>query len=395
MSELLSVIVPVYNTEQYLRKCIESILNQTYEKIELILVDDGSTDMSGMICDEYKEADRRVKVIHKKQQGPLKARQAGVLKARANYVTFVDSDDWIKDQTYELLMDTDEKSDIIVSGIITYYDEDTMIIEKPIIRSGIYLKTAIEQHIIPYMLWSRKKNHWELNPSLCTKIFKKQLIEKYLTKAAELDIHYGEDIAVIYPMMLEAQSICVMHECCYFHRQRDIKKGLPYIKNDSDYFRKLYYLYEYLKTAFKNSIYCDTLLNQLDHFYMMSVNLKQQYYSAYSEANRDVFPFWRVGCNTKIILYGAGELGKEYFRQNECYRFCRIIMWADKNFVDMRRQGKNISDPELIDHTEFDYLLIAIKNIELAQEVRDNFIKNGISAEKIIWSEVNEKFFNL
>ena len=113
MSGLLSVIVPVYNMEKYIRECADSILGQTYKEIELVLVDDGSADTSGRICDEYAERDSRVKVIHQKHEGPIQARHIGVENAGGDYVTFVDSDDWIKEDTYSQLMSVRGNADQI------------------------------------------------------------------------------------------------------------------------------------------------------------------------------------------------------------------------------------------------------------------------------------------
>lgn len=105
----VSVIVPVYNTERYLRKCIDSIVNQTYRDLEIILVDDGSTDNSGEICDEYSAKDSRVKVFHIENSGPSKARNTGIKSMTGNYVMFVDSDDWIDDDTVEKVMSAFKK----------------------------------------------------------------------------------------------------------------------------------------------------------------------------------------------------------------------------------------------------------------------------------------------
>ena len=96
--KLVSIIVPVYNVEQYLRRCIESILSQTYHNFELILVDDGSTDSSGAICDEYALADERIHVIHKPNGGVSSARNAGIDTAKGEYILFVDSDDRVEPQ---------------------------------------------------------------------------------------------------------------------------------------------------------------------------------------------------------------------------------------------------------------------------------------------------------
>ncbi len=103
MNELISIIVPVYNVEQYISKCIDSIINQTYKNIEIILVDDGSSDRSGCICDEYKEKDNRIIVIHKENGGMSDARNVGLKVASGKYIGFVDSDDYIEYDMFEKL----------------------------------------------------------------------------------------------------------------------------------------------------------------------------------------------------------------------------------------------------------------------------------------------------
>ena len=101
---MISVIVPVYNVEKYLSKCVESIINQTYKDLELILVDDGSLDNSGNICDNYAKNDNRIKVVHKENGGLSSARNAGLDIASGEYISFVDSDDWIDENAYEELV---------------------------------------------------------------------------------------------------------------------------------------------------------------------------------------------------------------------------------------------------------------------------------------------------
>ena len=98
---LISVIVPVYNVEQYLDRCVCSILNQTYQNLEIILVDDGATDSSGRMCDEYAKRDERIKVVHKQNGGLSDARNAGLAAATGEYIGYVDSDDWIEPDMYE------------------------------------------------------------------------------------------------------------------------------------------------------------------------------------------------------------------------------------------------------------------------------------------------------
>ena len=100
--DLISIIVPIYNVEQYLEKCIESILNQTYQNLEIILVEDGSPDRCGKICDEYAQKDKRIKVIHKENGGLSDARNVGIKSATGTLIGFVDSDDYIAENMYEI-----------------------------------------------------------------------------------------------------------------------------------------------------------------------------------------------------------------------------------------------------------------------------------------------------
>lgn len=124
-SELISLIIPVYNVEQYLNKCIESVINQTYLNIEILLIDDGSTDNSGKICDEYKLKDDRVKVIHKKNGGLSDARNIGIENATGKYITFVDSDDWLNLDYCDVMHKkiVNEKCDIVMCDLQKVYND--------------------------------------------------------------------------------------------------------------------------------------------------------------------------------------------------------------------------------------------------------------------------------
>ena len=108
---MISIIVPIYKVEEYLPRCIESILNQTYQDFELILVDDGSPDLSGDICDVYAETDPRIKVIHQENSGISDARNEGLSRAKGEYISFIDSDDWVHPEFLQQLLYTIEKYD--------------------------------------------------------------------------------------------------------------------------------------------------------------------------------------------------------------------------------------------------------------------------------------------
>lgn len=116
----ISVIIPVYNVEKYIEKCLKTILNQTYKNIEIILIDDGSTDNSGKICDIYAKKDNRIKVKHIKNKGVSNARNIGILEASGDYITFVDSDDYLEFSTYQKVINFFEKENVDIC-VFNYY----------------------------------------------------------------------------------------------------------------------------------------------------------------------------------------------------------------------------------------------------------------------------------
>ena len=384
---LLSVILPVYNVEKYLRKCIESIKEQTYQNLEIILVDDGSTDDSGKICDEYASGDEGIHVVHTINRGVLAARLVGVERASGEYISFVDPDDWINERMYEKLLQSLEytHAQIVISGINRYWNKNNIFEDLPCLEEGVYRKEDIENKIIPIMLWNVARGRQELDPSLCSKIFERRLLKKYLQKAQQLKIYLGEDTSIIYPMILEAEEIIVVKGSYYYHRQREKGKIASYI-TDEFFFERLFELFLYLKEAFEKSRHAKILLKQLDYFYMRFIQLRRECYIQIKETNEFLFPYNAVPEGTDIILYGAGRVGITYKKQNDKYHFCNIILWVDKN---AQESNKLVCMPKEIEKYKYDYILIAVHSPELAKEINEELLQAGINQHKIIWSGTN------
>ncbi len=383
---LLSVIVPVYNAEKYIRECIESIINQTYKNLELILVNDGSTDSSGEICDLYGRKEKKVSVFHQKNRGPLSARLRGLCHAKGDYVTFVDADDWIKSDTYEENMDFEGNIDVISFGIIRYFNE-THFYEESRLENKIYDKKMINTQIIPTMLWNGKLNACGIDSSLCTKIFRKNLLKKHLEKAEKLNIYFGQDVAVTYPLLLEANTLINHSQCFYYHRQRKEGMEWPYFA-DEKFFDKAYQLYVFLRNEFKKSEFRISLQKQLDKYYRHSVNRKLNEYDNADRLNEYVFPYWMISPSAKVVLYGAGKIGKIYKKINDEYKFCRIVLWVDKasELTDGSDSPQSISR---IEYMEYDVILIAVQSSFVAREIKEELMNKNVPSEKIIWRTVN------
>lgn len=252
MNDLISVIVPVYNVEKYLNRCVDSILLQTYKNLEIILVDDGSTDSSGNICDEYAKKDNRIQVIHKVNGGLSSARNAGLDIVNGKYISFIDSDDYIKNDMIESLYTAciNEKVSITCCGRFDVY-------EKKIIKSFVLkkpVKLCLTEVLGRLLLWDG------LDSAACDKLFKAELFEKVRFPVGKI----CEDMAIMYIVFENAGEVfhIASPKYYYVHRKNSI--------TTSDFSEKNLDLFEVANTIYKHVVsnYKD-LEKKADYFYIL------------------------------------------------------------------------------------------------------------------------------
>lgn len=248
----LSVIVPVYNTEKYLRECIDSILTQTFTDFELILVDDGSTDQSGEICDEYAEADSRVRVVHQNNCGVTAARKMGAALSEGEYITYVDSDDWIDKDMYRIMLEQDP-ADILICNMITRTEFGANE-AKCYIASGYYDKQKLEKNFYPSMLFDYSCCGPAVNPSFCNKLIRKEIILNVINNVED-SIAYGEDALCTYACMLDAEHINVIDKALYHYHNNPSSVCNTY---DESLFSKMIVLGEALERLFVEHDFSDS-----------------------------------------------------------------------------------------------------------------------------------------
>ena len=208
----ISVIVPVYNVENYLHQCLDSILAQTFADFELILVDDGSSDNCGVICDEYAEKDSRVHVIHQENQGVSIARNHGMQIAKGEYITFIDSDDWIDHRFLECLYASakEKNADVCVSGVdIVVCEEEA----KPIVAKKYKVFSAREA--IEYFGQQDGAAGFR---GPCAKLIKTTILKECLFPE---DRYYGEDFAVVYKWYATSSVVIERKDQLYFYRKNE------------------------------------------------------------------------------------------------------------------------------------------------------------------------------
>lgn len=264
---MISVIVPVYKVENYLRQCLDSLAAQTLDDIEIIIVDDGSPDGCPEICDEYAAKDARMKVVHKQNGGLLSARKAGVAASSGDYIGFVDGDDWVEPETFMNMHNAIIKysPDMVLSDFLCDYG-DCIEPSDQCFEDGFYDRARLESEIFPKMLFDGRFYRFGVNPNCWSKLVKRELIEKNLSPVDER-IRMGEDAAFIYPCMLDSQSITCVKTPTYHYRITEQSMSNAYDERLKDII-----LLPYKRLKEKNAESDFDISSQLDYYLLYMVN---------------------------------------------------------------------------------------------------------------------------
>lgn len=211
----ISLIVPVYNTESYLKRCVDSLLHQKYQNLEIILVDDGSTDQSGKICDEYEQENASVRVIHKENGGLVSAWKCGVKESAGEYLCFIDSDDWADVQMVCEMADylTGSRKEIISSDYVIEYSSGNHREVYQQLQPGEYTRKDLKEHVFAILLGQEKR---PVCLSRCMKLISRELIIQNL-KYSDPAIRMGEDVTVMLPAIIDCERLVIMDHKIYYH----------------------------------------------------------------------------------------------------------------------------------------------------------------------------------
>jgi glycosyltransferase involved in cell wall biosynthesis len=218
MLDKISIIIPVYNVESYIKECLDSVIAQSYKNLEIICIDDGSTDSSGIICDEYAKNDKRIKVYHKNNGGVSSAKNIGLENCTGRYIGFVDSDDWIEPNMYEVLHEAIKDKNVAVS-VVSYF-KDTADLSIPIFnRITIDYDVISPKDMLLYPL--KRDDYMGFCGYLWNKLFDVDVIRNNNLKFDE-KVNYGEDILFYTNLIIEGKCKGkYLDEPLYHYRQRD------------------------------------------------------------------------------------------------------------------------------------------------------------------------------
>ena len=382
---LISVIVPIYMIDRYVGLCIESILNQTYKNLEIILVDDGGKDRCPEICDLYKRKDDRIKVIHKPNGGLVSARKAGLQQSNGEYVSYVDGDDWIGPGFIEGLYTAASTSnaDIVCAGFTRdlfsrsasftntlssgiYEGEKLIELWKNMASTGLYFRPGISTYV-----WN--------------KLFKREIL---LDPQSRVDnrISIGEDGAVTYPALLSCSRVAVIDNVAYHYRQREDSM----LKQSSGYSaeaQKLRYLYDYLMQWAERTPQELGIKEQIVD-YVLSIaimrsggRLPQDDYSTFDSAY--------YGKN--VVVYSAGTFGQQLVNRFRETEHCNVVAWLDDDYWEYRRCCLDVDPVESVSSLSFDYILIATVDELVAVKTERRLMDLGVSKEKLLTITVSDE----
>lgn len=369
---LISVIVPIYNVENYLYRCVNSIVQQSYDNLEIVLVDDGSTDRCGEICDDYCKKDSRIKVVHKRNGGLVSARKAGAAAASGDYVINVDGDDWVEKDYFENFVRgiSSHEPDIIYSTkhYKDYYNHSdiikvNMLDQKEMYRiySGEYGFLKCEESNVTYGLWL-----------VCVK--RKLYVQ--VQNSIDDNIVDCEDVSCIIRLMARTDKVLFIDEGGYHYVQR----------SDS---------ITHNKRKFSDIVLHDTL-NYLDQVGisrnrgfqnviagMYGIMKLSTEFGQFQKIEYDyLFPFSDVKKGSNVVVYGAGSLGKliiEHILDSKQYS---LVSWVDTN-EKTEIHGIKIEPVNKLLTIKYDKIIIATVKRRLMNEMCSTLEALGIHKNEI------------
>ena len=374
----VSVIVPIYNVEAELRKCVSSILAQTYKDIEVILVDDGSPDNCSAICDEFASKDDRIVVIHKQNEGLVNARKSGLEKSTGRFISYVDGDDWIEEDFIQNLVDCQKKYnvDIVAAGFAKDIGDDSERFTN-IIASGFYDKKKMIAEVYPRMICAGPYFYFGVCSYVWNKLFKKELLYD-CQMAVDPRISIGEDTAVVFPILLKANTLYISENNSYHYYQKaySMLKSVDSLEKEKE---KVARLSNYLTEAMKDTPAEYNLEKQIERYID---GLKIIRYGEKETSPRN--HLFDAAPTDRVAIFSGGIVGQNIYSIFASKKIGTITGWFDRDAEIYRAQGLKVQNIEDIPKTEFDIIIIANLDETSINKNLAVLDKYGIDPKKIV-----------
>lgn len=379
----ISIIVPAHNAEKYIEKCLNSIVNQSYKELEIIVIDDGSHDSTADICRNFINCSKRFTLIEQNNMGTVAARKRGLEVASGELVGFVDADDWIETNMYQDLFDEWEHNghpDIVTSGMI--FEKNGEIDNQfDGIDVGLYNRDFIETNIAKGFVKKIDNFDFRILTSVCPKLIKKSVALKAIEKIDER-VKIGEDGLFVAFLLSQAESILVTKKLYYHYI---VKDGTQNSTFSGDTYKSLLQLKKCIDSQLGDLTYEYNLKMQISEYVKeYIVNVTKKLFNIDIDDNIYIIPYEKIKPHSRVIIYGAGRVGKQYYHQLTKGNYVQVVAWTDKNAASMRiNSDLFMSLDESLDK-DFDYIIIAINDLVIRDEVKKDLIGIGVKSTIII-----------
>lgn len=378
-SSLVSIVVPIYNVEPYLDQCINSICSQTYKNLQIILVNDGSTDGSTEIIKAWEKQDTRIEVIQKENGGLVSARKAGIKRAEGLYSIYIDGDDWIEDDFVEKAMSATcgLAVDVVCAGHIV---DDGISVRN--VYNNIEAGTYLIEEIVPIMLCKDEFYNFGITQYVWSKMFKTQLVRENQLKIPD-EIQIGEDVALTYTCFLHAEKISIIEYAGYHYIQRNNSMCNVF---QADEVQKCQMLLDYLRKSFEMDERKDILLGQLRQYSKLLFLSRAIGMYDKEDSEKILAPFGGIEKNCNVVLYGAGAIGKSVKRYIDRQKDVHVIAWLDRDDKSYQGADVKVQHPDEFDFEaeQVNYFIICVSNFGTMQIIRKYLEQRVQEKQKII-----------
>lgn len=377
---LLTIVIPVYNGEEYIERCLNSIINQTYKNLDIIIVNDGSTDKTQEICEKYLERDNRIRLISHPNMGVAASRKKAVETAKGEYVSFVDSDDYIELDMFEILMPYMKDVELVTSGYSigekTYHD---------MVEQGLYCGTDRMSQLYKEMVYSEKYAGFGVMGYLCMKIFRTDIARRIFANINE-KLYIYEDMEFVFRYMLEINTCYITHICKYHYVMRS---DSAIHKVNKRYLSNLNEFYVILEDVFSKTEYKEILMCQLNRLMTELIEVSYSCMGVAKKASRIYYinPFINKLNEKKIVIYGAGVVGRDYMELYKKTSKLQVVLWVDNGWNHLKNENINVQPVSAIKEIDYDFILVAVMKEKTYEEIKCNLIEMGVDEEKILWEE--------
>lgn len=380
---LISVIVPIYNVDKYLDRCVTSIREQTYENLQIILVDDGSQDGSSEICDELSATDQRIHVIHQENQGAATARKVGISYATGKYSCFVDADDYIAADMIQEMYQKMGDSDLVSTGCHSQKENGEWFDRIDSYPEGDYQTQEELDYILSNLIVYESRFQDGFLPFLVNKMYRTDMMKR-VVQEVNPKLKYAEDRDLLFRYVLQCKKITIVHQIYYYYCFR--KESAVNAAN-INFLHDLNGLYISLQNAFRGHKLEYSLMYQLQLFIisrLYSVPVRMGFVPE-AKPLRFIVPYETSDQCKKVVLYGAGWVGRDFHTQLYKRSSYDVVSWVDKDWKNYQNKGFHVNAPDRIREIEYDYIILAVKDKHVADKIKQDLCENGIPAEKILW----------